>query len=123
MNLVFFKFNESLLALNHIDNLFSSAFSILVRQSFRMVECKSYHTALTYKWYPFFLQKSSKRVQRSNEFMFHSHMRFYVTQWSATTFNGSLSVYSHPLPSEKIAPFGLVSVYVPVYISELTMRT
>ena len=30
MNLVFFKFNESLLALNHIDNLFSSAFSILV---------------------------------------------------------------------------------------------
>ena len=28
MNLVFFKFNESLLALNHIDNLFSSAFSI-----------------------------------------------------------------------------------------------
>ena len=33
MNLVFFKFNESLLALNYIDNLFSPAFSRLVGQS------------------------------------------------------------------------------------------
>ena len=28
-------------------------------------------------------------------------MRFYVTQWSATRFYGSLSVYSRPLLSEK----------------------
>ena len=26
-------------------------------------------------------------------------------QWLPTRFYGSLSVYSHPLPSEKIAPF------------------
>ena len=35
------------------------------------------------------------------EFMFQSHMRFCLTQWSATTFYGSLSVYSCPLHSEK----------------------
>ena len=28
-------------------------------------------------------------------------MRFYVTQWSATKIYGSLSVYNHPLPSER----------------------
>ena len=28
------------------------------------------------------LRKSSKRVQCLNEFMFHCHLRFYVTQWS-----------------------------------------
>ena len=39
------------------------------------------------------------------EFMFQSHMRFCLTQWSATRFYGSLSVYSRPLPSEKIAPW------------------
>ena len=33
--------------------------------------------------------------------MFHSHMRFYVMQWLATRFYGSLSVYSQPLPSQK----------------------
>ena len=38
--------------------------------------------------------------------MFQSHMRFYVTQWSVTRFYGSLSVYSRPLPSEKISPHG-----------------
>ena len=27
--------------------------------------------------------KVLQRVQCSNEFMFHSHVRFYVTQWSA----------------------------------------
>ena len=32
-------------------------------------------------------------MQCANEFMFQSHMRFYVTQWSATRFCGSLSVY------------------------------
>ena len=30
---------------------------------------------------------------------------------------------SPPPLRKKIAPFGLLSVYVPVYISELTMRT
>ena len=39
-----------------------------------------------------------------NEFMFQSHMRFCRMQWSSTRFYGSLSVYSRPLPSEKIAP-------------------
>ena len=42
MNLVFFKFNESLLALNHNDNLFSSAFSILVRQSLSLWDTKTF---------------------------------------------------------------------------------
>ena len=37
--------------------------------------------------------------------MFQSHMRFCLTQWSATRFYSSLSVYSRPLPSEKIAPW------------------
>ena len=31
-------------------------------------------------------------------------MRFYNTQWSATTIYGSLSVYCCPLPSEKNRP-------------------
>ena len=52
----------------------------------------------------FLVEKSSKRVQCSNEIMFQSHMRFYVTKWSATRFNCTLSAYSRPLPSEKIAP-------------------
>ena len=43
------------------------------------------------------------------EFLFQSHMRFYVTQWSATRFYGSLSVYSRPLPSEKISPWSRLS--------------
>ena len=49
---------------------------------FIMVEFNSYYTAPTEKWYFIFflLRKSSKRVQCSNEFMFHSYMRFYVTQ-------------------------------------------
>ena len=34
--------------------------------------------------------------------MFHSHMRFYITQWSATRFYGSLSVYlAAPSPKKK----------------------
>ena len=38
--------------------------------------------------------------------MFHSHKRFYVTQWSATRFYGSVSAYNPPppLPSDQIAP-------------------
>ena len=32
-------------------------------------------------------------------------MRFCLAQWSATRFYGSLSVYSCPLPSEKIVPW------------------
>ena len=36
--------------------------------------------------------------------MFQSHMRFCLTQWSATRFYNSLSVYSRPLPSEKNSP-------------------
>ena len=32
-----------------------------------------------------------------------SHMIFCLTQWSATSICGSLSAYSRPLPSEKIA--------------------
>ena len=43
MNLFFsFKFNESLLALNHNDNLFSSAFSILVRQSLSLWDTNTF---------------------------------------------------------------------------------
>ena len=38
--------------------------------------------------------------------MFHSLVRFYVTQWSVTWFYGSLRVYSLPLPSEKKTPLG-----------------
>ena len=68
-----------------------------------MVEFKSCYTARTLKEYSFLLlRKSSKKVQCSNEFVFHSHMRFCVTQWSATRFRGSLSLYSCPLPSEEI---------------------
>ena len=37
--------------------------------------------------------------------MFQSNMRFCCMQWLPTRFYGSLSVYSRPLPSEKIAPF------------------
>ena len=46
-----------------------------------------------------------KRYNVLNEFMFQSHMRFCRMQWLPTRFYGSLSVYSRPLPSEKIAPF------------------
>ena len=73
---------------------------------FIMVEFESYFTAPTLKWYSFFLlRKSSKRVHFSNEFMFHSHMKFYVTQWSATRLYGSLSAHSCPLPLEQ-SPLG-----------------
>ena len=34
----------------------------------------------------------------TNEFMFNSHMRCYVTQWSATRLCGGLIVYSTPSP-------------------------
>ena len=47
----------------------------------------------------------SKGYNVLNEFMFQSHMRFCRMQWLPTRFYGSLSVYSRPLPSEKIAPF------------------
>ena len=40
----------------------------------------------------------SKRIQCSNEFMFHSNMRCYVTQWPATRFCGAATP-----SSEKIA--------------------
>ena len=54
----------------------------------------------------FFCYESlSKGYSVLNEFMFQSHMRFCLTQWSATRFYGSLSVYSRPLPSEKNSPF------------------
>ena len=46
----------------------------------------------------------SKGYNVLNEFMFQSHMRFCRMQWLATRFYSSLSVYSRPLPSEKIAP-------------------
>ena len=46
----------------------------------------------------------SKGYNVLNEFMFQSHMRFCHMQWLPTRFYGSLSVYSGPLPSEKIAP-------------------
>ena len=46
----------------------------------------------------------SKGYNVLNEFMFQSHMRFCRMQWLPTRFYGSLSVYSRPLPSEKIAP-------------------
>ena len=48
------------------------------------------------KWYLFFVTK----VFHEEVTMFHSHMRFYVMQWLATRFYGSLSVYSQPLPSD-----------------------
>ena len=55
----------------------------------------------------FLLRKSFKRVQCSEWVnMFQSHMRFCLTQWSATRFYGRLRVSdSCPLPSEKTAPF------------------
>ena len=37
--------------------------------------------------------------------MFHSHMRFYVTQWSGTRFYGSLIVCNRPLPLKKVTPW------------------
>ena len=46
----------------------------------------------------FLLRKCSKRAQCSNEFMFNSRSRFYVTQWSATRLCGGLNVGSHPSP-------------------------
>ena len=46
----------------------------------------------------------SKGYNVLNEFMFQSHIRFCRIQWSATRFCSSLSVYSRPIPSEKIAP-------------------
>ena len=62
----------------------------------------------------FLLRKSAKRVQCSNEFMFlNSHLRCYVTQWSATRFCGGLTVYTAtprpeilPLTSQLKSPFG-----------------
>ena len=37
--------------------------------------------------------------------VFRVKIYYYVTQWSATRFYGSLSVYNRPIPSEKIAPW------------------
>ena len=37
--------------------------------------------------------------------VFRVRIYYYVTQWSATRFYGSLSVYNRPIPSEKIAPW------------------
>ena len=72
-----------------------------------MVEFKSDYTARLVKWYSFFLlQKSSKRVQCSNEFMFHSHMRFYVTQWSVTRFYLVARVCAAPPSPQKGSPLG-----------------
>ena len=52
----------------------------------------------TEKWCSFFWYESfSKGCNVLNEFRFQSHMRFCLTQLSATRFYGSLSVYSHPL--------------------------
>ena len=54
----------------------------------------------------FFCHESlSNEYNVLSEFMFQSHMRFCLTQWSATRFYSSLSVYSRPLPTEKIAPW------------------
>ena len=67
------------------------------------VSTKHCHLSGTIHYY--ITTKFSKRVQCSNfEFMFHSHTRFYVTQWSAARLCGSLSVYSRPLPSDKNRP-------------------
>ena len=52
----------------------------------------------------FCYESFSKGYNVLNEFRFQSHMRFCLTQLSATRFYGSLSVYSRPLPSEKKAP-------------------
>ena len=40
----------------------------------------------------FLYESLSKGYNVLNEFMIQSHMRFCVTQWSATRFYGSLSV-------------------------------
>ena len=50
-------------------------------------------------------ERLSKGYNVLNEFMFQSHMRFSLMQWSATRFYSSLSMYSHPFPSQKIAPW------------------
>ena len=48
-------------------------------------------------------------------------MTFCLTQWSATSFYGSLNAYSGPLPSEKIALWqpSLFSVWVEYILSYL----
>ena len=53
--------------------------------------------------FDFCYESLSKGYDVLKEFMFQSHMRFCLTQRSATRFYGSLSVYSRPLPSEKKA--------------------
>ena len=40
----------------------------------------------------YFYESLSKGYNVLNEFMIQSHMRFYVTQWSAARFYSSLSV-------------------------------
>ena len=65
-----------------------------------MVEFKIYYTA------PTWLRKSFKRVQCSEwVYVSVSHeIPICCMQWLPRRFYGSLSVYSRPLPSEKIAP-------------------
>ena len=46
----FLKFNESLLALNHICSLFSSAFSILVKQSLSLWETNTFVSSANNSW-------------------------------------------------------------------------
>ena len=43
------------------------------------------------------------------KFTLHCHMRFYVTQWSATRFSGSLSVYNRPFHFPKNRPLAAQS--------------
>ena len=70
-----------------------------------MVQFKSYYTApLKNGTHFFYYERLSKGYNVLNEFMFQSHMRFSLMQWSATRFYSSLSIYSRPFPSEKNSP-------------------
>ena len=74
---------------------------------------KSYYTAPLKNGAHFFWYESfSKGYNVLNEFRFQSHMRFCLTQLSATRFYGSPSVYSRPLPSEKKSPFAAQQIFI-----------
>ena len=72
----------------------------------QIVSCSQLMTNLFIKNGTLFFgfESLSKGYNVLNEFMFQSHMGFCCMQWLPTRFYGSLSVYSRPLPSEKIAP-------------------
>ena len=72
-----------------------------------MVEFKSYYTARQKVVLIFLVTKVFQKVTvfKWIIFMFHSHMRFYVTQWSGIRFYGSLIVCNRPLPLKKVTPW------------------